>query len=496
MVSDAGSEKTGEASDAPSVTAVAAIVLAAGKSTRMRSKLPKPLHPICGCPLVVHILEALGGAGVEQRVVVVGHQAEAVRAALDARYGDGTLLYAAQFEQKGTGHAALMAQPALGGWPGTVLIVPGDAPLLTDVAFRTLIAAHRSRGAAATLLTVVLPHDAGAYGRIVRDASGDVQAIVEARDAGPDQLAIREINTGVMAFAAPALFRCLQDLRPDNAQGELYLTDVIGMLRTQGETVGAVVSDDPDIGLGINTRVELAEVGEKMRHRRLRDLMLSGVTVEDPATTFVDAGVTVGQDTTLLPFTRLGEGTSIGEDCVIGPNAHLLRARIGDRVKVRASTVEDATVGDDCRVGPFAHIRPGSTVGAGSKIGNFVELKNATLAENVAAGHLTYLGDATVGARTNVGAGTITCNYDGVRKHRTTVGSDVFVGSDTAFVAPVTVGDGAATAAGSVVTADVPAGALAIARSRQTVKDGWVEARRTARRTSRVATDPDKEKGA
>ncbi len=470
----------GEQSQENPASAVAAIVLAAGKSTRMRSKTPKPLHPIGGRPLLVHILEALGGAGVGQRVVVVGHQADAVRAAMDRRYGDGTLRYTLQAEQKGTGHAALMAQPALAGWTGTVLIVPGDAPLLTAAAFRALIDAHQSRRAAATLLTVVLPEDAGAYGRVLRDVSGDVQAIVEARDASPEQLAVREINTGVMAFDAPALFRCLRDLRPDNAQGELYLTDVIGMLRAQGATVSAVVSDDPDIGLGINTRVELAEVGEKLRRRILRDLMLSGVTIEDPATTFVDADVTVGQDTTLLPFTRLSEGTTIGEDCVIGPNAHLLEARVGDRVKIRASFIEKATVGDDCRVGPFAHIRPGSTVGAACKIGNFVELKNATLAENVAAGHLTYLGDATVGARTNVGAGTITCNYDGVQKHRTTIGSEVFVGSDTAFVAPVTIGDGAATAAGSVVTEDVPAGALALARSRQTTKEGWASARRAA----------------
>ena len=439
----------------------------------MRSKTPKPLHPICGRPILGHILEALGGAGVVQRVVVVGHQAEAVRAAMDAHYGDGTLRYAAQVEQKGTGHAALMAQPALAGWTGTVLIVPGDAPLLTADAFRALIDAHQSCDAAATLLTVVLPGDAGSYGRILRDANGGVQAIVEARDATPEQLAVREINTGVMAFDAPGLFRCLRDLRPDNAQGELYLTDVVAMLREAGETIGAVRSDDPDIGLGINTRVELADVAAKMRRRLLHDLMLSGVTVEDPATTFVDAGVTVGQDTTLLPFTRLGEGTTIGEDCVIGPHANLLNARVGDRVRIRASFVESATVGDDCRVGPFAHIRPGSVVGAGGKIGNFVELKNATLSEKVAAGHLTYLGDVTVGARTNVGAGTITCNYDGAQKHRTTIGSDVFIGSDTAFVAPVTIGDGAATAAGSVVTEDVPSGALAVARSRQTNQE-WV----------------------
>lgn len=461
--------------------AVAAIVLAAGKSTRMRSKLPKALHPICGRPLLAHILSALERAGVEQRVVVVGHEGERVREAMDARFGKGKLVYVEQTEQRGTGHAALMAHPALSGWTGTVLVVPGDAPLLTEHDFTSLIAQHRSRGAAATLFTTVMPHDAGSYGRVLRAGDGSVTGVVEAKDASPEQLRIREINTSVYAFSAPALFRCLSDLRPDNAQGELYLTDVIAMLHRAGETVGAVVSDDPDAGLGVNTRVELAELSEKMRRRRLQALMLAGVTVEDPATTFVDADVTVGWDTVLLPFTRLTGNTKIGEDCVIGPHADLANAILGDRVRVRASTIDQAVVGDDCRIGPYAHLRPGSAIAAGVKIGNFVELKNTRLGEGVSAGHLTYLGDADVGARTNIGAGTITCNYDGARKHRTTIGMDVFVGSDTAFVAPVTVGNGAATAAGSVITTDVAPGDLAIGRARQVSKEGWAEARRRSR---------------
>lgn len=469
---------------------VAAIVLAAGKSTRMRSKLPKTLHPVCGRPLLVHILDALGRAGVTRRVVVVGHQADTVRAALDSHYGAGVIEYAEQSEQKGTGHAARMAETILAGHAGTVLVLPGDAPLLSGDILQDLIAAHAAAAdAGATLLTAVLPGDAGAYGRVLRGGSDNngVTGIVEARDADERQRAIREINTSVYAFSAPSLFRALRDLRPNNDQGELYLTDVIGLLHGAGETVGAVVSPDPDIVLGVNTRVELAEIEAKMRQRLLRDLMLSGVSIADPATTFVEAGVTVGADTTILPFSHLLGNTVIGEDCVIGPGAHLADAVLGDRVRARACFIEKAEVGDDCRIGPFAHLRPGSRLAARVRIGNFVETKAATLHEDVAAGHLTYLGDAEVGARTNIGAGTITCNYDGARKHPTTIGADTFIGSNTLFVAPVVVEDGAATAAGTVVTKTVPADSLAIAREPQTIKEGWAARRRERRAREREA---------
>ena len=300
---------------------VAAVVLAAGKSTRMRSKLPKPLHPVSGRPLLVHILEALGEASVSRRIVVIGHQAGMVKATLDARYGAGIIEYAEQVEQKGTGHAALMAAPLLSAYPGDVLIVPGDAPLLSGEILSRLILHHRERGGAATLLTAVLKEDAGAYGRVLRDANGDVAGVVEAKDATPAQKAVREINTSVYAFSAPLLFRALSDLRPNNAQGELYLTDVIGLLRDAGEKISALISDDADVVLGVNTRVELADVSEKMRRRLLDKLMLSGVTVIDPATTYVDAEVSVGQDTILHPGTHLKGATTIGEDCEIGPDA-------------------------------------------------------------------------------------------------------------------------------------------------------------------------------
>lgn len=464
---------------------VAAVVLAAGKSTRMRSKMPKVLHPVCGRPLLAHILDALSTAGVSRRIVIVGHQAEAVQETLHKRFGEGQLEFALQTEQKGTGHAALMAEPLLVGHTGTLLVVPGDTPLLSGEILAELLAYHHDRKASATLLTTVLPVDAGAYGRVIRDSSGDVAAVVEARDATPEQLAVREINTSVYAFSAPSLFRALCDLRPNNAQGELYLTDVVGLLRQAGETVTAYSSPDPDIVLGVNTRVELAEISAKMRERLLRDLMLSGVTVIDPTTTYVEAGVRVGQDTTIHPGTYLLGDTRIGEDCVIGPNAQITDSVFGDRVVARHCVVDRAEVGDGCRVGPFAHLRPDSRLGNGVKIGNFVETKNATLGDHVSAGHLTYLGDAEIGADTNIGAGTITCNYDGYQKSRTTIGKRNFIGSHTTLVAPITTGEDAFTAAGSVITDDVPSDALALARERQVIKEGWVSRRRARREQER-----------
>lgn len=462
-------------------SSVAAVVLAAGKSTRMKSKTPKALHPVCGRPLLAHILDALAEAGVTRRVVVVGHEAEAVRGTVDALFGAGSIEYATQSEQRGTGHAALMAAPVLAQHTGPVLIVPGDTPLLTADILRELIADHRKTHAAATLLTTVLPGDAGSYGRVLRDVDGNVIGIIEARDASHQEKAVREINTSVYAFAAPSLFSTLRDLRPNNVQGELYLTDVIALLRDASERVAAVVSPDPDIVLGVNTRLELAEVSVKMRQRILRDLMLAGVTVEDPASTFVEAGVRIGADTTLRPFTMLTGETVIGEDCVIGPQVHITDSRLGHGVIARACFVDQSEVGDECRIGPFANLRPGTRLGRGVKIGDFVETKAATLHDGVSASHLTYLGDAEIGARTNIGAGTITCNYDGVKKNRTVIGADAFISSNTIIVAPVTVDEGAMTGAGSVITQDVPAGALAVARERQINKEGWA-ARRHAQR--------------
>ena len=468
---------------------VAAVVLAAGKSSRMKSKLPKTLHSICGRPLLVHILVALANAGATRRIVVVGHEAEKVREVVDAHFGAGAIEYVYQTEQQGTGHAVQMAQNALSGSgpaPQTVLVAAGDAPLLTAAVFGDLLHSHQQTGAAATLLSAVLPGGAN-YGRIVRSETGAVLGIVEAKDASPEEIQICEINAGVYAFQTNLLFPALASVRPANAQNEIYLTDVIGLLR-HGHTVGAFVSPNADVVLGVNTRVELAHVGAKMRRALLQNLMLGGVTIVDPGTTYVDAGVKIGQDTMLLPNTHVLGNTIVGEDSVLGPNAHIQNAHIGSGVRARACFIEGATVGDGCRIGPFAHIRPGSVLEKNVRIGNFVETKAAHLHENVAAGHLSYLGDAEVGANTNIGAGTITCNYDGEKKHRTVIGDHVFVGSHTAFVAPVTVGDGAATGAGSVITREIPPGDLGVARARQTNIAGWA-ARRTEKRNADKTSD-------
>lgn len=457
----------------PPTPNVAALVLAAGKSTRMKSRTPKALHPLLGKPLLRFALEAAAGAGAGRSVVVVGHQAEAVKAAMGPDFE-----YVFQAEQRGTGHAVHMAEALLGDWDGPLLVLPGDAPLITAELLRALIDTHTQSNAAATLLTAVLP-DAGSYGRIVRDGQdGPVRAIVEARDATPEQLKIGEIGTSIYAFDPPKLFAALRQVTPQNAQGELYLTDVIALLASQGERVEALTSPDADVVKGVNTRVELVELSQVLQNKIHRALMLEGVTIVDPLTTYIEAAVDIGQDTVVHPFSVLSGVTDIGQNCQIGPGARLSDARIGSGVQIRDSYVTASDIGDGTRIGPFANIRPGSVVGQNVKIGDFVELKNATLGDGVSAGHLTYLGDATVGPNTNIGAGTITCNYDGQSKHRTDIGSGAFIGTHSTLVAPVSVGDDAWTAAGSVITQDVPNGALGIGRTRQVNKEGWAAKKR------------------
>jgi len=445
----------------------------------MKSKVPKALHPLLGKPLLRHTAEAAQQAGADRVLLVVGHQADQVREAMGTEFE-----YVLQAEQKGTGHAVQMAESLLSDWDGTLLVLPGDAPLISPFLLESLLDAHRKAGAAATLLTAVLD-DAGSYGRIVRDPrTGQVEGIVEARDATPAQLAVREIGTSIYAFDPARLFPALRAVTPQNAQGEYYLTDVIALLAAQGHPVEAVVSPDPDIVRGVNTRIELVELAQIMQARIHRAHLLSGVTILDPLTTHIDSTVKIGQDTVIYPFTILSGVTDIGEDCQIGPGARISDSRVGSGVSVRDSHVVASEVGDGTKVGPFANLRPGSAVGKDCKIGDFVELKNAQLADGVSAGHLAYLGDAEVGPRTNIGAGTITCNYDIFRtptKSKTTIGADSFIGTHTTLVAPVTIGDGAYTAAGSVITEDVPPDALALGRARQVNKEGWVSAKRRRR---------------
>jgi bifunctional UDP-N-acetylglucosamine pyrophosphorylase / glucosamine-1-phosphate N-acetyltransferase len=450
----------------------AAVILAAGKSTRMKSRLPKPLHPLCGLPLSRHVVEACRAAGVFRTVVVIGHEADAVRLGL----GDD-LEYALQEQQRGTGDAARAAENALSGFDGTVLVLAGDVPLLRTETLQRMIEHHRATGASATLLTAFLDDPTG-YGRIVRKADGTVARIVEHKDATAEERAIKEWNPSIYCFQTRDLFAALRDVQPNNVQGEYYLTDVIGLLAAGGRRVEAVSTDDPREVLGVNSRVDLAEVGRILRERILIDLMLSGVTITDPVSTYVDAGVTVGQDTTIEPQTYLHTGTTIGEDCRIGPMTRIVNSRIGTRTRVIASQIVDCEVGSEVQIGPFANLRPGCRLADKVKIGDFVELKNATLGEKVSASHLSYVGDAEVGAGTNIGAGVVTCNYDGVRKHRTTIGKGVFIGTNATLIAPVTIGDGAYVAAGSPINEDIPEDALVIARSRPTVKPDWAKRRR------------------
>ncbi len=442
----------------------AAIVLAAGKGTRMKSDLPKVLHRVCGLPMVEHVVRALRGAGVDRIVVVVGHGGEEVRKAL----GD-SVEYAWQREQLGTGHAVRCAAEGLKDHDGPIIVASGDTPLVDADAMATLLRAHA--GGALTVATARLDDPAG-YGRIVRDAAGKPTRIVEQKDASPEQRAIQEVNAGLYAFEGKVLSRLLPALRNHNSQREYYLTDLVHMASSEGLAVGAHLADAALLQ-GVNDRWQLAEAEAILRRTILRKHALNGVTLRDPATTYVEADVQIGPDATLEPGCHLKGLTTVGAGARIGPNTVLDNAQIGANAKVQLSVVDNSVVGEGTKVGPYAHLRGGSAVGPQGRIGNFVELKNAQLGEKVAAAHLTYLGDASVGARTNVGAGTITCNYDGFAKNRTTIGADVFVGSHSTLVAPLSLGDGSMVSAGSVITNDLGPGDAGFGRARQETKEGW-----------------------
>jgi bifunctional UDP-N-acetylglucosamine pyrophosphorylase/glucosamine-1-phosphate N-acetyltransferase len=467
---------------------VAAIILAAGRSTRMRSSLPKPLHPACGIPLTAHVIRACRAAGVERIVVVVGHEAESVKAGLGA-----DVEYAVQETARGTGDAVRSAEPLFPGWVGTIVVLAGDVPLLPAHTLKRLTE-HQGISAAAVTMLVASLDDPTGYGRVLRDEQGRVTGIVEHRDATPQEREIREWNPSIYAFRSDALWSALAQVRPTNAQGEFYLTDTIGILRREGERVEAVTADSSDDVLGVNNRVELAAAAAILQRRILVEHMLAGVSVTDPSNTYVDADVTIGQDTTIEPGTFLHAGTAIGAECVIGPMARVIRSTVGDRCRIWASQVVEATIGCDVSVGPFSNLRPGTRLSDRVKIGDFVETKNAEFGTAAQASHLSYIGDAQVGAGTNIGAGTITCNYDGYRKHRTIIGRNAFIGSHATLVAPITIGDGAFVAAGSAVTVNVPTDAMAIARSRATLKEGWAAAYRAERgsHSGRPTVQPEK----
>jgi len=456
-----------------------AVILAAGDSTRMRSRRPKVLHLLCGRRLIDYPVNAVRALGA-RLVVVVGRNAELVGEAVKAG-SDATCVE--QKERLGTGHAVLQARAACAD-AGAILVLPGDMPLLSAATLRRLVEHHRESGAAVTLLTAELDDPAG-YGRVVRE-NGRPVAIVEHKDASPAQRAIREIGTSTYCFDPGHLWPALSRVTPRNQQGEYCRTDVVAILRQEGRVVEAVTMEDPCEGLGVNDRRQLAELAAVMRRRILDRLMVEGVTVLDPATTYVDDTVEVGGDTVLYPGVILEGRTTIGAECVVGAGSYVSQSRLGDRVALRPYCVlSDATVEDGATLGPFCHLRPLSHVGAGAKIGNFVELKKSRIGRGAKVPHLSYVGDATLGADVNFGAGAITCNYDGVAKHETVVGDGAFVGTNASLVAPVTVGEGAYVGAGSVITSDVPAGALAVARAQQAIREGWVAARKQKAKKTR-----------
>jgi bifunctional UDP-N-acetylglucosamine pyrophosphorylase/glucosamine-1-phosphate N-acetyltransferase len=450
------------------------VILAAGKGTRMKSAIPKVLHRVAGFTLIDRVLTTAAALSPLTTTVVVGHGADQVQSHFQNR---PEVRFVLQEPQLGTGHALLQTGPVLRGRTGTVVLLSGDVPLLTEASLRGLIEAHDAAAAAATVLTAVVERPYG-YGRIIR-TQGRLTRIVEERDASPAQRAIREINSGIYAFQLEPLFDALDRIGADNAQGEYYLPDLIAIYRRRRRAVAThVIARDVEIR-GVNSRSELAEVTHMVRQQKNEELMAAGVTLIDPATTYVDTDVEVGADTVIHPCVTLERGTRVGAACEIHSGARIVNSTIGDRVVVRNHTImTDATVASGARIGPFAHLRPAAAVGEDAHIGNFVELKNATLGARSKANHLAYLGDAAVGAGVNIGAGTITCNYDGTAKHRTTIEDEAFVGTHATLVAPVTIGRGAYVAAGSAITADVPAGALGIGRGRQENKEGWVEKRK------------------
>lgn len=446
---------------------LAAVILAAGQGKRMKSDIPKVLHSLCGRPMIHYVLEAVEGVGPSLVVVVVGFGGDMV-----ARVVEGRAQVVYQKEQLGTAHALLQAAPLLAGFDGHILVTCGDTPLLTAATLKRLVETHLSGGASATLLTACLDDPTG-YGRVVRDEAGRVRKVVEQKDATPAELAIKEVNTGVYCFAAAGLFETLAALGRENAQGEYYLTDVVENYVSRGLTVAAVAAEDPREVEGVNDRVQLARAEGLLRRRILEELMLSGVTVLDPATTFVDREARVGRDTVIYPFTFIEGRTVIGARCTIGPGARLVNARVGDGAVIRQAVVEESELGDGCTVGPYAYVRPGCVLAPGVKVGSFVELKKAVVGRGSKIPHLSYVGDASVGEGVNIGAGTITCNFDGERKWPTEIGDGAFIGSNTNLVAPVKIGAGAYIGAGSTITRDVPPGALGVARGRQKNIPDW-----------------------
>lgn len=446
-----------------------AVILAAGKGTRMKSKLYKVLHPVLGKPMVEHVVDQLDQIGVSRQIVIVGHGAEAVQDTLGTR-----VEYAVQEEQLGTGHAVQMAEAELAGKSGATLVVCGDTPLLTAETLEALLAHHEAQQAKVTVLTAIAD-DATGYGRVVRGEDGNVTKVVEHKDASEAELAINEINTGTYVFDNELLFDALKQVGNNNAQGEYYLPDVISIAKEAGEVVAAHTAPTFDETIGVNDRIALSQAEAIMRKRTNERLMREGVTFMDPTSTYISPDVIIGSDTVIYPGTVILGKTTIGSECVIGPNSDIRNSVIEDHAVVRQSVVTDSRIGEAAQVGPFAHLRQQAVLGANTRVGNFVEIKKSTFGDGAKASHLSYIGDASIGERVNLGCGSITVNYDGKNKFETVVEDDAFVGCNVNLIAPVKVGKGAIVAAGSTITSDVPEEALAIARERQTNKEGYTK---------------------
>ena len=448
------------------------VILAAGMGTRMKSKMPKVLHKVCGKPLSKWVIDASKAAGADKVCAVVGHKAETVKEVL----GD-VCEFALQTEQKGTGHAVMQAIDVIKNSKGEVVILNGDTPLITAETINKAIEYHKNNGNQATVITAILD-DATGYGRIVRDNDGSVLKIVEQKDASEEEKKINEVNSGMYVFDAQSLVYALDKITPNNAQGVYYLTDTLEILLSAGKKIGGYAISDNDEIRGINDRVQLNEA-EKIMQKRINEYhMRNGVTMRNPESVYIEDGVEIGNDTEICQNVTIKSGTKIGSDCVIGSGSMLDRAVIHDGVDVLSSVILESEVDEGTHVGPFAYIRPNCHVGKEVKVGDFVELKNSNIDDGTKISHLTYIGDSDVGKRVNFGCGTVTCNYDGKKKYRTTIGDDCFVGCNTNFVSPINVGDGVYIAAGSTITEDIPENSLSIARARQVNKDGWKDKRK------------------
>lgn len=445
-----------------------AVILAAGKGTRMKSALPKVLHSVGGKPMIGHVLTAAQKAGACRSIVVVGFGAQEVKDTIGSE-----AVFVVQKEQLGTGHAVMMTRDALADYSGTVMVLCGDTPLLTANLLCKLYDEHKTNKAAATVLTAIMPDPTG-YGRVVRDSEGQVVKIVEQKDADPVELKIQEINTGIYCFESELLFKALNSINRQNVQGEYYLTDVIEILVADAAKVWATAAENAKETMGVNSRQQLAEAEKVLRNKKLEELMSDGVTIMDPCSTFVDADVVIGQDSILYPFTWLEGNTFIGANCEIGPNTRLQDTKVGKHVTLHYTYAHECIIEDDVIVGPYVHLRPNTVLSCGVKVGNFVEIKNSNVGEGSKVPHLSYIGDTDMGTHVNIGSGTITVNYDGKIKHRTSIGNEAFIGCNTNLVAPVTVGDNAYVGAGSTITKDVPKNALAVERAKQVNLDNWV----------------------